>query len=128
MGELREEINRKCLLMLQRNEGLTRDNAILAFFREMDQNNDGVVSAKELRSSLTHLNIYIRPHTFTNLFRILDPDRSGYIELAEFTDFLDQGENYQPQPGDRTRRKSVSENSTDSTRAVRDAALVTTAS
>ena len=67
------------------------EDAFVEVFQEMDLNGDGRVTKSEFRKVLHVYSIFVRDTTFNNLWRIVDPDRSGKMELDEFQRFIQTG-------------------------------------
>jgi hypothetical protein len=100
--ELRNELIKSVRQIMYRNQ-TAHDVAMKTLFKEMDVNGDGWVTEAELRIFLDSINIYTQRHTLDNLFRILDPDRSGGIETLEFERFMNDPQFVAPAETDQRR-------------------------
>ncbi len=56
---------------------------VLDFFRNMDHNNDGVVSKGEFGYAIQYLGLNVEKKQVDDLFDVLDPSGDGYIEYGE---------------------------------------------
>ena len=60
------------------------------FFTIMDKDGNGTIEASELRRGLEEHNIFMNQSDWSNLFNLLDSDKSGEIDLKEMQTLLDQ--------------------------------------
>lgn len=56
----------------------------------MDKDGNGTIEATELRKGLESHNIFMNQTDWSNLFNLLDSDKSGEIDLNELKTLLDQ--------------------------------------
>jgi Ca2+-binding EF-hand superfamily protein len=63
-----------------------------ATFALVDGNSDGLVSVDELHRLMQVLGREVSPEKAAEILRKLDTDGDGHVSLAEFADFMEQGE------------------------------------
>lgn len=61
-----------------------------SFFTVMDKDGNGTIESNELRKGLESNNIFMNQNDWSNLFNLLDSDKSGEIDLNEFKTLMDQ--------------------------------------
>ena len=67
-----------------------RNLSIEKFFELVDRDGNGTIEASELRKGLENYNIFMNQNDWSNLFNLLDADKSGEIDLNELKLLMEQ--------------------------------------
>lgn len=67
---------------------LKLNTSIDTFFAMVDSDMSGAISPAELRKGLENYNVFLTQTDWSNLFSLLDADKSGEIDLKELKTLL----------------------------------------
>ena len=69
---------------------LSKNLTIQKFFSVVDKDGNGTIEASELRKGLEEYNIFMNQNDWSNLFNLLDSDKSGEIDLNQLKALMEQ--------------------------------------
>lgn len=69
---------------------MSKNLTIDKFFALVDKDGNGTIEATELRKGLEDYNIFMNQNDWSNLFNLLDADKSGEIDLNELKTLIEQ--------------------------------------